>query len=133
MKKSTSKSKTTSKAKQPALSTGKKIGLTVYFTFVFTLMGIMGLQIWMNSMNQSIDNPSITSPQQVEQTTTQTPQTDYGISNQNFNTQTQQPQNIEDYNTQNNQSTNQEQIPPYDNAIVSDTNTLNRPDGDCYR
>ena len=66
MKKSNNKSKSTKsseKAKEPLLSTGKKIGLTVYFTFVFTLMGIMGLQIWMNSMNTSVNNESITSPQ----------------------------------------------------------------------
>lgn len=61
-----SKSKSQEKTKKPILSTGKKIGLTVYFTFIFTLMGIMGLQIWMNSMNGNLSNGGLTSPQPIQ-------------------------------------------------------------------
>ena len=69
MKKSSTKSETNTKTsraktgesakaktKEPLISTGKKIGLTIYFTFVFTLMAVMGLQLWMHSLTRGIDN-----------------------------------------------------------------------------
>lgn len=62
MKKTTKKAtKTTAKSK-PILSTAKKIGLTIYFTFIFTLMGVMGLLIWLNGPNGVLSNESINTP-----------------------------------------------------------------------
>jgi len=39
--------KTTAKAKEPLVSTRKKVGIAIYFTFLFTLAGVIGLQIWL--------------------------------------------------------------------------------------
>ncbi len=62
MKKTTTKStKATTKSK-PILSTAKKIGLTIYFTFIFTLMGVMGLLIWLNGSNGALSNENLNTP-----------------------------------------------------------------------
>ncbi len=39
--------KTTAKSKDPLVSTRKKVGIAIYFTFLFTLAGVIGLQIWL--------------------------------------------------------------------------------------
>ena len=76
------KSATKAKEQKPIISTGKKIGLTIYFTFVLTLMGVMGLQIWLNGPNGLLSNDSInTSPQQTTQTTIDTKDTQNATQN----------------------------------------------------
>ena len=133
IKNTTSKSKT----KEPVLSTGKKIGLTVYFTFVFTLMGIMGLQIWMNSMNTSINNDSITTPEVVQNDNTNpatipysTPQTPNNTQKQPQNTQTpglngNSTQNFQTPTTINTETSNNNQV--VDDGVADNfgTTTLN--------
>lgn len=72
--KNSHKTKTAVKDQKPIISTGKKIGLTIYFTFIFTLMGVMGLQIWLNGPNGLLSNKGVTTPQQsTEQTTEEEP------------------------------------------------------------
>ena len=88
MKKTNSKTtKSSTKTKEPVLSTGKKIGLTVYFTFIFTLMGIMGLQIWMNSMGDDINNSPLTTQQTEQQQPETTPTQNSQTQNYNYNEQ----------------------------------------------
>lgn len=51
---------TVSKADEPLISTKKKVGIAVYFTFLATLAGVMGAQLLFN--NNNIDNASPTTP-----------------------------------------------------------------------
>ena len=117
-KNTTSKSKT----KEPVLSTGKKIGLTVYFTFVFTLMGIMGLQIWMNSMNTSINNDSITTPEVVQNDNTNPATIPYSTPQTPNNSPT-QPQNTQTPDLSGN-STQNSQTPTTINTETSNNNQV---------
>ncbi len=95
--------KTTAKAKtqKPIISTGKKIGLTIYFTFIFTLMGVMGLQIWLNGPNGLLSNESLTAPQQTTQQSINDEPNDQTINNTSQNT----PETNWQYN--NNQTTSE--------------------------
>lgn len=49
--------KSTAKAKEPLVSTGKKVGIAIYFTFIATLAGVIGLQML---INQNFGEPMTT-------------------------------------------------------------------------
>ena len=68
---STTKSgaKAEAKAKQPLLSTKKKVGIAIYFTFLATLALSFGIQIWlMDTFNPPATNePNLTNTEQQNQ------------------------------------------------------------------
>ena len=126
------------KAKEPLISTGKKLGLTIYFTFVFTLMGVMGLQIWMNSANNGIANdlnntPQVTTQEIVDNQDTQTTKQDYDLTNTSFDNDTTTPtkstQHTFSVDNNNNANTSIDNQSPLDNqntqTNVSTNNNLN--------
>ena len=135
MKKTNTKTKSGSaaskaKTKEPILSTGKKIGLTVYFTFIFTLMGIMGLQIWMNTMNGDLSNNSLTSPQ-----LTQTEQSYDELTNGNSaynNQQNSENRNLVSESQQNNPSITNPEIENSTNNYSYEQNSTSTPQNTNY-
>ena len=100
-------SKSNTKAK-PILSTPKKIGLAVYFTFVFTLMGVMGLLIWLNGPNGVLNNDSLNTPPPTHEQQETLPQTQ-NTNTQYYNDSTQNNRSFNNYNSNsyNDYSTNE--------------------------
>ncbi len=78
--------------KKPLVSTTKKIGLTMYFTFVGTLALVFGAQIWMADVYSS---PSNTQQNKINNSTT---------TEQNYKVEQNSTQNTTYDNTNNNQS-----------------------------
>ena len=76
---------TATAVRKPLVSTGKKIALAVYFTFVGTLMGVLGLQIWMNSMDSNSQLETNPTYQETTQTTEQPNQETSYVEQSNMN------------------------------------------------
>ena len=67
---STKSGQTGANAKQPLVSTGKKIAIAMYFTFLATLALVLGAQIWLKDIfnpNTQTNNPNLVPQQETTQ------------------------------------------------------------------
>ncbi len=106
------------KKKEPLVSTKKKVGIAVYFTFLATLAGVMGVQMLINNNTSSptpADNTTAPFSTTVEENPSQTPDTysNFPINEQTHNQKVATPFDIENTQTENNfNSAPQPQLPP---------------------